>query len=106
MNAEVLLVEFVIDPPHIAAFGAALADNAAASLTEPGCRRFDVCTDPQRPGRFVLYEIYDDADAVVAHLAASHFKVFDLQCAEWVLHKTVQRLVLHRAAQSLPPARI
>ena len=94
MNAEVLLVEFVIDPAHVAAFKLAIAANAAASLAEPGCRRFDVCTDPQRPGRFVLYEIYDDADAVAAHLAASHFKAFDLQCAQWVLHKAVQRLLL------------
>lgn len=94
MNAEVLLVEFVIYPRHVAAFGAAIADNASASLTEPGCRRFDVCTDPQQPGRFVLYEIYDDADAVAAHLTTSHFKAFDLRCADWVLHKAVQRLLL------------
>ena len=94
MNAEVLLVEFVIHPAHVAAFNAAIAANAAASLAEPGCRRFDVCTDPQRPGRFVLYEIYDDDDAVAAHLAAPHFKAFDRQCADWVLHKAVQRLLL------------
>ncbi len=94
MTAEVLLVEFLVHPAHVEDFAAALADNAAASRKEPGCRCFDVCVDPQQPGRFVLYEIYDDADAVAAHLAAAHFKSFDRQCAQWVAHKAVQRLEL------------
>ena len=64
---EALVVEFLIKPEHVAAFGAAIIDNARASReTEPGCRQFDVCTDPARPGLYFLYELYDDEAAVRA----------------------------------------
>jgi (4S)-4-hydroxy-5-phosphonooxypentane-2,3-dione isomerase len=92
---HVLLVEFRIAPAHVAAFEREIAVNAAASLAEePGCRRFDVCRDPADTTRFVLYELYDDADAVAAHLAAPHFKHLDATTAGWVTHKSVQHLLL------------
>jgi quinol monooxygenase YgiN len=96
---EILLVEFRIHPTHRAAFDAAIRHNAATSLAvEPGCRRFDVCSDPADADRFVLYEIYDDAAAVQHHLQAPHFRRFDADSQPWVAAKQVQRLRL------LPPA--
>lgn len=92
---EILLVNFLIHVPHAAAFEAAIRRNAATSLAqEPGCRRFDICTDPAVPGRFVLYEIYDDEAAVQAHLRAPHFAQFDAETRPWVAAKQVQRLRL------------
>ena len=92
---EILLVEFRIFAPHAAAFEAAIRRNAATSLAhEPGCRRFDVCTDPAETSRFVLYEIYDDEAAVQAHLRAPHFAQFDAETRPWVAAKQVQRLRL------------
>jgi (4S)-4-hydroxy-5-phosphonooxypentane-2,3-dione isomerase len=92
---QVLLVEFRIAAERVADFASAIAANAAATLAgEPGCRRFDVCRDPLDPTRFVLYELYDDAAAVAAHLAAPHFKQMDAATAGWVTHKSVQRLEL------------
>ena len=42
-----LVVEFRIKPEFIAAFDAAIDENARLSRdTEPGCREFDVCRDP------------------------------------------------------------
>lgn len=55
----------------------AMMENARASLAEPACQRFDVCTDPDRPNEVFLYEIYDDAAGFDAHLQTSHFKTFD-----------------------------
>ena len=40
---------------------------------EPGCLRFDVCSVATDENRFVLYELYVDADAFAAHKAAPHF---------------------------------
>ncbi len=95
MTMEILLVEFRVFAPHVAAFDAAIRLNAATSLAEePGCRRFDVCTDPADATRFVLYEIYDDAAAVQAHLRAPHFARFDAESRPWVAAKQVQRLHL------------
>lgn len=92
---EILLVEFQVHAPHVHAFEAAIRLNAATSLAdEAGCRRFDVCTDPAAPGRFVLYEIYDDEAAVQAHLRAPHFARFDAESRPWVAAKHVQRLRL------------
>jgi tripartite-type tricarboxylate transporter receptor subunit TctC len=70
-----------------------LLRNARQSLdTEPGCRQFDVCRWPDDECRFLLYEIYDDAQAFQAHLAADHFKAFDAAVTPWLSAKSVQLL--------------
>jgi quinol monooxygenase YgiN len=87
------MVEFRIQPAHIAAFEAAITANARDSrATEPGCRQFDVCRDPAQPERFVLYELYDDEAAIQAHLRSAHFVQMNALTADWVAHKTVHRL--------------
>lgn len=94
MPLHALIVEFRIQPPHIEAFAAAIADNARASReTEPGCRQFDVCRDPDDPALFFLYELYDDAAAIAAHLRAPHFLQMDAMTSTWVAGKTVRRML-------------
>ncbi|WP_088279375.1 putative quinol monooxygenase [Ideonella sp. A 288] len=89
---EVLVVEFHIHPPRVAAFAQAIADNARASLeSEHGCRQFDVCRDPADEGCFFLYELYDDEAAVQAHLQSPHFLQMNTQTAGWVASKQVWR---------------
>lgn len=88
---EVLTVEFRIRPGYEVAFAQAIQANAQASLQEPGCRQFDVCLDPADPALFVLYELYDDEDAVQAHLAAPHFLAMSRETAAWVQDKRVWR---------------
>ncbi len=43
---------------------------------EPGCRHFDVCTDPDDPHTFFLYELYDDEASVEAHGQTEHYGAF------------------------------
>lgn len=94
---QALVVEFLIRPAHIEAFATAIRDNARASRdSEPGCRQFDVCRDPANPALFFLYELYDDAAAVDAHLQAPHFLQMNAATAAWVERKTVWRY--HREA--------
>ena len=89
---DVLVVEFRVLVGQEAAFAHARAENARASVTlEPGCRQFDVCRDEQDPGLFFLYELYDDAAAVAAHMRCAHFLHFDALTAPWVASKTVRR---------------
>ena len=89
---QALIVEFVIKPGHVAAFEAAIVDNARASReTEPGCRQFDVCRDPADERLFLLYELYDDEAAVQAHLRSAHFLRMNEATADWVERKTVWR---------------
>ncbi|WP_428649125.1 putative quinol monooxygenase [Roseibium sp.] len=84
-------VLFRIREGQMQAFMPLMIDNAQTSLKEePGCSRFDVCTDPARPGEVFLYEIYDTGDAFKTHLETTHFKTFDTQVAGMIAEKTVQ----------------
>ena len=43
---------------------------------EPGCCHFDVCSDPDDPQKFFLYELYDDTAAIEAHGQYDHYAAF------------------------------
>ena len=65
-----------------------IRENAAASILEPGCRRFDVVEHPGDPERFSLYELYDDADAFERHRASAHFRRWRVVADRCVLEQT------------------
>jgi autoinducer 2-degrading protein len=69
-------VTFEVAPGRMADLMPPLLENARASREEPGCRRFDVLTDPARPDTIFLYELYDDAAGFEAHMNYPHFKTF------------------------------
>jgi autoinducer 2-degrading protein len=72
-----LMVQMEVRPGRREEFLAGMAANAAASVRdEPGCLRCDICGVEADENRFVLYELYTDAEAFAAHKAAPHF-------AEW-----------------------
>jgi (4S)-4-hydroxy-5-phosphonooxypentane-2,3-dione isomerase len=48
-------------------------ENAGASVKEPGVARFDVVQDSTDHARFVLIEVYRDAEAPAAHKATPHY---------------------------------
>lgn len=90
---QALVVEFRIKPEYIAAFDAAIEENARLSRdTEPGCRQFDVCRDPGDAAVFFLYELYDDDAAIHAHLQTPHYQQMNADTAAWVGSKTVRKL--------------
>lgn len=65
--------------------------NAQASLdNEPGCLRFDICTDADRPNEVFLYEIYKNAAAFDTHLSSPHFIAFDIETGPMIAAKTVK----------------
>jgi (4S)-4-hydroxy-5-phosphonooxypentane-2,3-dione isomerase len=80
-----LMVQMEVRPGRRDEFLAGMSANAEASVRdEPGCLRFDVCSVDSDENRFILYELYTDADAFAAHKAAPHF-------AQW---RTVAEQVL------------
>lgn len=88
-----LVVDFRIKPLHVDAFDVAIRANAQASLdTEAGCRQFDVCRDPSDATLFFLYELYDDEEAIQAHLQSPHFLQMNAATASWVESKLVRTL--------------
>ena len=86
----VVTVEFGIDPAQWAQFMPLMVENARRSRSdEPGCRQFDVCVDPARPGTVFLYELYDDRAAFDAHLASPHFKAFAAATQTMIVNRRV-----------------
>ncbi len=70
---HVTLVHVHVKPASVGDFIAATRANHAASIAEPGNRRFDVLQAPDEPTRFVLYEAYASAEAAAAHKQTDHY---------------------------------
>jgi (4S)-4-hydroxy-5-phosphonooxypentane-2,3-dione isomerase len=87
-------VELDIVPAEYEKFKAAILENAAASVKEPGCRQFDVLFEDSDPHHVFLYEVYDDATALDAHRATAHFKRF---------RETTAPMIAKRVARHMSP---
>lgn len=94
MNKLVILVEIVTKAGGEQIFAGLIGANARASRHEPGCRRFDVCTDPAAADRVTLYEIYDDDAAFEAHTRTPHYLEFATSAKPWIETIAVRRLRL------------
>lgn len=66
-------VHVQVKPEYVEAFRAASLANATASVREPGIARFDVCQQADDATRFVLVEVYRDADAPARHKETAHY---------------------------------
>ena len=55
------------------AFKAASLDNAQNSVKEPGVARFDVLQNVEDTTKFLLVEVYSNADAPAAHKETAHY---------------------------------
>ena len=62
-----------VKPECVEAFRAASIENATASVQEPGIARFDVCQQADSPARFILVEVYRDADSPARHKETAHY---------------------------------
>jgi (4S)-4-hydroxy-5-phosphonooxypentane-2,3-dione isomerase len=69
----VVHVHVHVKPDDLDAFLAETRRNAAASLEEPGVRRFDVLRDDADPTHVVLNEVYVDQAAADAHKQTAHY---------------------------------
>jgi quinol monooxygenase YgiN len=72
-----LVVQVEVRPEDREEFLAAISANAQDSVRdEAGCSRFEVSEVEGGGGRFVLYELYADADAFEAHKRTPHFRAW------------------------------
>jgi len=70
------VVEYDIVPGQIDAYLAALKENGAATVKEPGCHEFDILVSQKDPNHVLIFEVYNDAAAVQAHRETEHFKKY------------------------------
>jgi quinol monooxygenase YgiN len=66
-------VHIHVKPEYVQAFRQASLKNARNSVKEPGIARFDVVQQSEDPTRFVLVEVYRDADAPAKHKETAHY---------------------------------
>jgi (4S)-4-hydroxy-5-phosphonooxypentane-2,3-dione isomerase len=69
----VVHVHVQVKPDDVEAFLAETRRNAAASLQEPGVRRFDVLQEEGNRAHVVLTEVYVDQSAADAHKRTAHY---------------------------------
>ncbi len=81
---HVTLVHVHVKPEHVEAFVEATRANHEASIREPGNLRFDVLRSPDDPERFLIYELYRDAEAAAAHKDTAHYLAWRDLVADWM----------------------
>ena len=72
--AYVVVARWTAKPGQEGAVAEALARMIEPTRAEPGNLLYEVNRDPERPGAFLLYEQYVDAQAYAAHGASPHFQ--------------------------------
>jgi len=81
----VVAVELEIVPSELENFKAAIKENGAACVREePGCRMFNIAFGKDDPNRVLLFEVYENAEAVTAHQSAPAFKKYQATVANMV----------------------
>src|SRR5215468_12082200 len=65
-------VDIDVVPGQIDNYLAALKENGAASVKEPGCREFDITVSQKDPNHVFVFEVYEDAAAAQAHRETEH----------------------------------
>ncbi len=85
-------VEYDVMPGKVDDFLAAVNENAAASVKEPGCRELNVTVSQKDPNHVFIFEVYDNAAAAEAHLATEHFKKYKAATKDLVVKRQVQQL--------------
>jgi (4S)-4-hydroxy-5-phosphonooxypentane-2,3-dione isomerase len=83
-------VDIDVAPGQIDAYLAALKENGAAAVTEPGCREFNITVSQKDPNHVFIFEVYDNAAAVDAHRATDHFKKYVATTKEMIAKREVR----------------
>jgi autoinducer 2-degrading protein len=69
-------VDIDVVPGQIDNYLAALKENAAASVHEPGCHEFNIAVSQKDANHVFVFEAYDNAAAMDAHRQTDHFKKY------------------------------
>jgi quinol monooxygenase YgiN len=72
----VVHVHIRVKPDCVDPFQQASLANARQSVQEPGVARFDVAQQQTDPTRFVLVEVYRNAEAQAAHRETRHYQTW------------------------------
>jgi (4S)-4-hydroxy-5-phosphonooxypentane-2,3-dione isomerase len=83
-------VDIDVVPGQIDAYLAALKENGAAAVTEPGCREFNITVSQKDPNHVFIFEVYDNTAALDAHRATDHFKKYVATTKDMIAKREVR----------------
>jgi quinol monooxygenase YgiN len=90
----VIVIELEIVPTELDNFKAVIKENAAAWVREePGCLEFNVAFDKDNPTHALLFEVYENAEAIAAHQSTSRFKQHMAGAAKRIGSRKVTEMV-------------
>ncbi|HTS63285.1 MAG TPA: antibiotic biosynthesis monooxygenase [Candidatus Acidoferrales bacterium] len=81
----ILIVHAQVKPEFVDAFIAASRINATESAKEPGVARFDFLQQQDDPTRFVIHEVYRNAEAPAKHKETPHYLAWNEKTAEMLV---------------------
>ncbi len=87
-------VDLDIVPAERDAFLAAIKENGAATVKEPGCKRFDIVNLNSDPNHFFLYEVYDNEAALKSHRETDHFKKYAATTGKMVAKREARQMTV------------
>lgn len=77
MTSHIKIVAVLTARPGKAEALHSLLDGMIApSRAEAGNLRYDLWADQAQPGRYVLDELYENAEAIATHRASAHFQAY------------------------------
>jgi quinol monooxygenase YgiN len=85
-------VDLDIVPSERDKFLAAIAEDAAATIKEPGCLQFDVLVLADDPNHLFLYEVYQSEAAFRAHRETENFKKYASTTASMVAKRVTRTM--------------
>ena len=93
-HSYVNAVDVDILPGQIDNYLAALQENGAASVHEPGCRDFIITVSQKDPNHVFIFEVYDDTAAFEAHRQSDHFKEYAATTKDMIAKRDAHPLSL------------
>jgi (4S)-4-hydroxy-5-phosphonooxypentane-2,3-dione isomerase len=88
MSTIALLVELTLRAGQKDAYIARAGRHRAAVLdNEPGCRRFDIMVPDDGADTVMLYELYDNAAALEAHMQTPYMKAYLDETAPMIIER-------------------
>jgi len=85
-------VDIDVKPGEIDKYLAALRENGAEAVKEPGCRVFNIHVRADNPNHVFIYEVYENAAALEAHRQTPHFKKYAATTGGMVAKREVHPL--------------
>ena len=86
----IFAVDLDIAPAELDKYIAAIRENGAATIKEPGCREYNVMVSATDPNHVFIFEVYENDAAVQAHRASEHFKKYRATTANMVTAANVK----------------